>query len=473
MKKNYIIIIVVIIAGIIGYNKFSKSDTDTAEKNSYFTVARGDLNISVTESGVLKAVDEEVIKNQLDGKSIVTWIVPEGTEVKKGDLLVEIDPAAVTEILQKMQIQVDTSKSALTTAQNDLLIEKSTIESEQRDAAEQIEFAEMDLKKFTELDKKQQIREAKSTISSEIEKLKIEEDTFRWSEKLAAKGFETKSKVEQDKLKLVNSQKSLESSQTRLKMLEKYDLPKRQLELDAKLDEAKKKHERIITQGKSKVSRSEGKLETAERQLKVNEERLAIIEEQLKHTKLYAPINGVVIYPAQKGYYSSSNNDETISKNKKLISIPNLDKMKSIVKIPEFHISKIKMGQAAFVSIESISDNRYKGTVTKVSPLPDKTNFWSAGSKKLYEVEVTITDKLPNVKPSISTKSEIIITDLKDVLCIPLHCIFTEKDKHYCYTKDGDQHRKNEVQIGLINNSFAEITDGISEGDQILLNRPN
>ena len=86
---------------------------------------------------------------------------------------------------------------------------------------------------------------------------------------------------------------------------------------------------------------------------------------------------------------------------------------------------------------------------------------------------MVITDELPNVKPSISAKAEIIITDLKDVFYIPLHSIQSEKDQHYCYIKDGDNHRKTAIKIGLMNNSFAEIIQGVSENDQILLNIPD
>jgi len=463
-----------LIVGFITYSMLSGSGGKSAEKASYYTVKKSDLNISVTEDGVLKAVDEEVIKNRLNGQSLIISIVAEGSRVKKGDLLVELDPAEAKKQLQQIQLELETSKSALITAKNDLLIEKSTIESEQREARKQIEFANMDLKKFEELDKKQQIREAKSKITSEEESLRITEEKYGWSQKLAAKGFETKSQVDRDKLELSNRKKSLESAKSRLQMLEKFDLPKAQVELTSKVTEANKRYERLLKQGDSKLSRSQGKLAAAERKLTVNQTRLTENEEQLNHTKLYAPADGIVIYPprSHRGMERIQEGAK-VSKNRQLISIPSLQEMKVVIKVPEFHISKMKMGQTAYVSIESISDKRYKASISRVNPLPDKSNSWLGDEEKLYRVEMTITDPLPDVKPSISAKAEVIITDLKDVFYIPLHAIRSEKDKHYCYIKDGDDHRKAEIKIGLMNNSFAEITKGVSEGDQILLNIPD
>ncbi len=393
--------------------------------------------------------------------------------MKKDDLLVELDPAEAKKDLQKIQLELETNKSSLITARNDLLIEKSTIESEQREARKLIEFAKMDLNKFEELDKKQQIREAKSKITSEEESLRITEEKYSWSLKLAEKGFETKSQVDRDKLELSNRKKSLESAKSRLQMLEKFDLPKAEVELNSKVTEANKRYERLIKQGDSKLSRSEGKLAAAERKLSVNETQLKETEEQLNHTKLYAPADGIVIYPPR--YHRGMDRIEEgakVSKNRSIISIPSLQKMKVVVKVPEFHISKMKQDQTAYISIESISDKRYKAEVSKVNPLPDKSNSWLGDEEKLYRVEMTIIDELPDVKPSISAKAEIIITDLKDVFYIPLHAIRSEKDKHYCYIKDGDEHRKTAIDVGLMNNSFAEITKGVSDGDQVLLNIP-
>src|SRR5262245_28335548 len=61
----------------------------THSELSYFTVKRGDFVVSVTEGGSLRAVKEEVIRCEVEGTTRIISIVPEGTTVKKGELLVE------------------------------------------------------------------------------------------------------------------------------------------------------------------------------------------------------------------------------------------------------------------------------------------------------------------------------------------------------------------------------------------------
>ncbi len=470
-NPKWIIILVILIVAAYFYHT-TRSDTgDNQEQFAYYEVKKGDLNIEVTEGGLLEAVDEVVIKNQLDGRSLILSIISEGSQVKKGDLLVELDPADAEKDKQNIELDVETSKSSLITAENDLLIEKSTIESEQREALMAIDFAQMDLDKFVQLDKSQQLRDASSQITTEEESLRLSEDSYNWSEKLAAKGFETKSQVDRDKLEVSNRKKSLDSAKSRLLMLERFDIPKEQVELDSKLTEAQKRYQRLIKQGQSKLSRSEGKLAEAKRKLNVNQNKLAEINEQLTHTKLYAPVDGIALYAPRgnRGLESIAEGIE-IRKNRAVISIPSLQKMKVAVKIPEFHISKIKTGQKAFVTLESISDTKYNGIVTRVNHLPDRSNSWFGASEQFYSIEILITDPLPDVKPSISATTTININNLKDVISIPLQSIISEKETYYCYIKDGSEHVKKEIEIGMQNNSFAHITSGLNTGDEVLLN---
>lgn len=472
-KSVSIVLLAIIVLGFFAYKFLISSGIKSDEKFAYFTVKKSDLNISVTEGGVLKAVDENIVKNLLNGESIIISIVNEGTAVKKGDLLVELDPAEAMKLLQSIQLDVETSKSSYITAKNDLLIEESTLESELREAQQAIKFALMDFKKFEQLDRDQQLRDAESKITTEEESLRLSQDKFEWSEKLAAKGFETKNQVDIDRLELNNHQKLLESAKSALKMLDEFDLPKRHVELKSLVTEAEKKHERLIKQGESRMSRANGTLAEAERKLTLNEERLLDIEEQLKHTKLYAPQDGIALYAPPNSYQQPNIAEGAkVEKNRKLITIPNLQKMKVEVKIPEFHISKIKLKQEAYITLESISDKRYKGIVSKVNPLPDRNNSWYGAKEQFYSTEIIITDPLPDVKPSISARADIIITDLKNIFYIPLHAIRAEKDRYFCYIKNGDEHVKTEIKVGMMNNSFAEITSGVSDGDLVLLNIP-
>ncbi len=74
------------------------------------------------------------------------------------------------------------------------------------------------------------------------------------------------------------------------------------------------------------------------------------------------PASGMVLYNqvSRRSSQGSIEKGATVTKNRELVVIPDLSKMKVRLKVPEFHISKIKNGQLAYVTIESIRSDRLK-----------------------------------------------------------------------------------------------------------------
>ncbi|MEN6335361.1 MAG: hypothetical protein ABFE01_14015, partial [Phycisphaerales bacterium] len=60
-----------------------------------FKARRGPLTISVVESGTIKAREQVIIKNEVEGRTSIITLVPEGTRVRKGELLVELDASSL------------------------------------------------------------------------------------------------------------------------------------------------------------------------------------------------------------------------------------------------------------------------------------------------------------------------------------------------------------------------------------------
>ena len=60
---------------------------------SYHEVRRGTFTVSIVEAGNLAAVSEVSVRNEVEGTARIIFIAPEGSFVRKGDLLVELDSA--------------------------------------------------------------------------------------------------------------------------------------------------------------------------------------------------------------------------------------------------------------------------------------------------------------------------------------------------------------------------------------------
>ncbi|MHC4224066.1 MAG: efflux RND transporter periplasmic adaptor subunit, partial [Planctomycetota bacterium] len=100
-----LVLSVLIVTGAFG-------SSDRGEEAALFKVRRGPLIISVTESGTIKNREEVVIKNQVEGRTAILSLIPEGVHVKPGDLLVELASSRLEEQLAGQQIKVINAEAA-------------------------------------------------------------------------------------------------------------------------------------------------------------------------------------------------------------------------------------------------------------------------------------------------------------------------------------------------------------------------
>jgi hypothetical protein len=132
----------------------------------------------------------------------------------------------------------------------------------------------------------------------------------------------------------------------------------------------------------------------------------------------------------------------------------------------------IRAGLPAFVVLDSDPDQRYAGTVQKVAPLPDTQARWGNPNLKVYITEVYLAETPPNMKPGVSTKAEIIITNIADVLSVPIQTVTTYKGKQVVYQVKGGKSEPTEVEVGMFNTRSIQITQGLKEGDRVLVSPP-
>src|SRR5512143_3813491 len=90
-------LLIVAVGVVVVWFKVVQGGEDPITSMATFVAKRGPLVISVLESGAVKAKEQEVIRNEVEGRPSIITIVPEGTAVKKGDVLVKLDVSTLTD----------------------------------------------------------------------------------------------------------------------------------------------------------------------------------------------------------------------------------------------------------------------------------------------------------------------------------------------------------------------------------------
>ena len=241
---------------------------------SCYEVKRSDMLVSVVEGGTVEAVNEVSIRSEVEGIARIIFIVPEGSNAKKGDLLVELDSSSSQDAVNLQEINVEKAQFALVQAEQQLEIQKSVVESEIQAATLKVEFAASDLEKFAKGQALQTRRNAQIEITNVLETLQIDQERLGWSEKLYKKGFETKGNLDKDRLTASQTRLKLEQAEKALWMVETFDNPKMKRALEAALQEARENLDRVKLQDDRKLAAFKADVESQKKTLALSQEKL-------------------------------------------------------------------------------------------------------------------------------------------------------------------------------------------------------
>lgn len=125
----------------------SEQPQTTTSVNTY-TVSREDLPINVKEGGELIAVKETVVRSLIEGNATILSLIPEGTLVKTGDKLVELDVSSLVEKRASQEIAVEKARNALEQAKTAGNILEKELVTKQNTADSKRQIAEMELEKL-------------------------------------------------------------------------------------------------------------------------------------------------------------------------------------------------------------------------------------------------------------------------------------------------------------------------------------
>lgn len=158
---------------------------------------------------------------------------------------------------------------------------------------------------------------------------------------------------------------------------------------------------------------------------------------------------------------SSSSSEEAVT----VFEVRPDETMTVDVSIDETDILSLSVGQKADVTITSIEDETFEGVITEI----DKSGESSSGVTS-YTASVQI-EKKEGMLAGMSATASITIKSVENALIIPLDALKQTSSTAYVYTSYDEENESfggmTEVETGISNSSYIEITSGLSEGDTV------
>jgi len=163
---------------------------------------------------------------------------------------------------------------------------------------------------------------------------------------------------------------------------------------------------------------------------------------------------------------------EEVRSRQQLMIIPDMGSLQVKTRVYESVIQNVKPDLETFVRLDARPDAVLRGKVSRVAVLPDSQNPWLDAGVKVYEVIVKLNETPDDLKPGMTAHTEIVLARFENVLTVPIAAVFAERENAYCWrVRDGKPERAG-VRVGQMNDARAEILQGLTEGERVLLAPP-
>ncbi len=436
----------------------------------YWRVQQGDLTISQLAPGEVRAKQTTEITCQVQGDVKIVWIVEEGTVVRKGDKLIELEGSGLEERLVSQQVKVSSNEARYVEALQGLEIQKRKGESDLLSAENQLHLAEIDLRKFEQGTHPQKLMDLDSEIKVATEEFNRAEEKVGWTEKLVANQYVSTGELKADQLALQKRQLDLEKSKRALEVYQQYEFERERSNLQNKVREAKDELERTKMSNERELRTREINMEAFKAQFDLEKLQLTDLQEQKAATLVFAPQEGMVVYSRDGGRRDSNRIEVGVNVyyRQKLIELPDFSQWVVQTRIHESVIQQVKPLMQAYITLDAFPEARLLGQVNKIAMMPDNKN-WFMPDVKEYVVEVALGDNELPLKPGMSTKVDIMLADLKNVLFVPVQAVGNRDGGTVVWVKGETGPVMRKVEVGLTNDRYVEIKSGLEEGEMVLM----
>ncbi|MDI9239752.1 efflux RND transporter periplasmic adaptor subunit [Lysobacter sp. LF1] len=180
--------------------------------------------------------------------------------------------------------------------------------------------------------------------------------------------------------------------------------------------------------------------------------RMATLE--LSYANVEAPINGVIASRSIK-------TGNFVQINTPIFRIVDTSRLEATLNVPERELATLKSGLPVLLQVDALPGKTFTGTVDRVSPVVD------SGSGTFRVVCAFKGDGV--LQPGMFGRLKIDYDQRADALVVPRVALLEDDGDPAVFVVTGDKTKRVPVKLGYMDGSWAEIRDGVKEGEQVVV----
>lgn len=459
MRKLLTIVLVLVLLGTGAYFGYREYQRRQAEANapSYesVSVSRGDISATVSATGLVLPEREVNVAFSAAG-TVADVNVEVGQAVKAGDVLASLDTADLALAVKQADVGVRQAQAQLQQLQEgantaDVVAAEAALASAQQGLAS----AQANYQQTLKGPDKDTLASAQAQVDQARVQLQQAQQAYDKVKNRPDVGMLPQS------VNLQNASIALETAEAQYRAAEKSVTNAQVVAARSQVTAA----EAQVAQAQANLDRlqrgtSEGQIAVARAGIDQAMLSLEVAQRRLDNAKLLAPWDGVVTQvsiveggpatPAQPA-----------------VRLADTSKYHLDVQVDEVDIAGIEPGQPVQVEIDALPDEMLTGKVSRIAPAAITTTTGGVS----YNVRLDIDPASAPLRSGMSATATVIASTRQNVLLVPNRAVQLEREtgKTYVERVAGEDLVRTEVQLGLRDEQFSEVRDGVSEGDTLAI----
>lgn len=240
----------------------------------------------------------------------------------------------------------------------------------------------------------------------------------------------------------------------------KLNAAKRNYDRAAKLREQKVSSAAELEASETEMLTQQAGVKLAQAQIQQREAALRADEVRFSYTSLWADWqsgdSAVCRYVAGK-YVDEG---DTISANSRVVTMVDLSQLKAVINVAERDYALLQIGQPAEISVDSLVDQTFAGTVKRLAPIFDSAS-------RQARVEIIVANPESILKSGMFARVQIELGRAEQATAAPSDAVIQRRETYGVFVVEEDVARFVEVQPGIQADGWTQVR-GLEEGQTVV-----
>ncbi|HPD16792.1 MAG TPA: efflux RND transporter periplasmic adaptor subunit [Planctomycetota bacterium] len=482
MAGGLLVVLVALAARHAGAGEAAKEAPKDAPKEApkptTHTVKPELFKVEAQLKGVFETphVAEVVFRPEAWAELTVLEAAAPGTPVKKGDVILSLDPQKIDEAIKDAEAALAQMDPALKVALEELAAAEKTLAMDLAAAERAKQYADEDLQRYTETDRPMAVKQAHVAVQNATNYLEYETEELRQLEKMY-KADDLTEETEEiilkrqrdtvERAKFALELAKQKSDQTLRIELPRQDIATKESATRQAVGLVKAKVAIPASLTKKRLDVEKGKTDQAKAA-----ERLAKMKKDREAMVVKAPCDGVVymggcVRGAWPRLGQTLERGAQLKPHDVVMSVVVAKDLFVRAAVPEEQLERVAPGGEAEVVPVGFPSTKLAASLDSLSPVPVTPGNFEA------KFRVTVPPGAPPLVPGMNANVKLTSYEKRDALAVPVAALATEGEATFVWVQKAEGgSEKRAVTVGRRSDGKAEITKGLSAGDVVLLERP-